>query len=82
MSISKTILNANLNIQQILTVYQCEVDTCKFGYMGTLEITYYNGECIELDHLKQTMGVYNPTEDLYKIYYWWSGSQVWKDYSK
>jgi hypothetical protein len=82
MSISKTILNANLNIAQILTVYQREVDTCKYGYMGTLEITYHNREVIEIDHLNQTFSIYNPLEDIFTTYYWWSGSQVWKDYSK
>jgi len=82
MSIPRTILDANLSIEQILVVYLREVDTCKYGYMGTIEITYYNREVIEIDHLKETFSIYNPLEDHFTTYYWWSGSQVWKDYSK
>jgi hypothetical protein len=82
MSIPKTILDANLSIEQILVVYNREVETARYGYMGTVEITYNNGECIELDHLKQTLAVYNPTEDHFKMYYWWSGCQQWKEFSK
>lgn len=82
MSISKTILDANLNIEQILVVYQREVDTCKYGYMGTIEITYFNREVIEIDHLKETFSIYDPTTDHFTTYYWRSGAQVWKDYSK
>lgn len=82
MKISQTILDANLSIEQILVVYQADINFCKYGYMGTIELNYFNGEVIELDHLKQTLAVYNPTEDHFKMYYWWSGCQQWKDYSK
>lgn len=82
MLIGQTILKANLSIEQILVVYEREIDFCKYGYMGSIELNYFGGECIELDHIKQTLSIYNRVDDHFVTYYWWSGAQVWKDYSK
>ena len=82
MNIAQTILNANLSLEQILIVYESDVNYRKFGYFGTIELSYLNGEIIELDHLKQTLAIYDETDDHFKVYYWWSGAQEWKTYSK
>jgi hypothetical protein len=82
MNIVETIIKASLSIEQILVVYENDVSYRKYGYFGTIELTYLNGEIIELDHLKQTLAVYIDADDHFKVYHWWSGCQQWKEYSK
>lgn len=82
MKIQTAILDANLSVKQILIVFCDRVESAKFGYMGVMEINYDNGECIEVNHLENTIEIYDTSTDIFTKYYWWSGAQEWKTYSK
>lgn len=82
MKIQTAILDANLSVKQILIVFCDRVEKNYLGYMGINSITYDNGEHIEVNLLENTLEIYDTTTDIFTKYYWWSGAQEWKTYSK